>query len=249
MAPASTLFIFLIFASTTAQKVGAAQQPVTFGSAIALVHEASGHKLYSGKISWGSSSAGQAVTAQPASEASSSSMWQVRPVVNPIVAPFDPSSSSSVSASSLGFGVGVPVACGSRVVLQHVNSQAALRAGQAEAPLSPNYEVGASSGAEGPESVFVVECTKDGDVWRSGVPVKLRNAFLDSNLQASQQHMFTYNNCGRGCPIASHLEVSVVKSRPSSWSWNKPADSWVAQPQLLFLAEGEAAEASARDEL
>ncbi|CDJ58794.1 hypothetical protein EMWEY_00053230 [Eimeria maxima] len=181
MAPASTLFIFLIFASTTAQKVGAAQQPVTFGSAIALVHEASGHNLscslplyasfavpfcglylclslpFSSKFlvlwhfvvpltRWPVGSAlsvySRVRTAQPASEASSSSMWQVRPVVNPIVAPFDPSSSSSVSASSLGFGVGVPVACGSRVVLQHVNSQAALRAGQAEAPLSPNYEVG-----------------------------------------------------------------------------------------------------------
>ncbi|CDJ32355.1 uncharacterized protein EMH_0012180 [Eimeria mitis] len=138
MATAANLFLLLLLSFTAAQIAAAAQQeqqqqqPITFGSAIALVHEASGHKLYSGKISWGSASAGQAV-------------------------------------------------------------------------------VSASSGSEGPESVFIVECANEKDVWRAGAPVKLKNLLLGSALQASKQHVFSYNNCGRGCPIASHLEVSVLK--------------------------------------
>ncbi|CDJ45690.1 hypothetical protein, conserved [Eimeria brunetti] len=138
MGAAANIFLLLLLSFSATQKAAAAaqqqQQPVTFGSAIALVHEASGHKLYSGKISWGSSSAGQAVTAQPPTDSSSSSLWQ----------------------------------------LQHLSSQASLRAGQGEAPLSPNYEVGAAAGAEGLDAVFMVECVKGGDVYlqqlRTGLP-------------------------------------------------------------------------------
>lgn len=49
-------------------------------------------------------------------------------------------------------------------------------------------QVGASGGAEGHDSRFVVECVEGGDVWRTGAPVRLRNVLLDSNLQASKQH-------------------------------------------------------------
>lgn len=60
---------------------------------------------------------------------------------------------------------------------------------------------------------------------------------------------FTYSNCGRGCPIASHLEVSVMKGQPSSWSWAKPSDNWLAQPQLLFFGNGATEEGETHDEL
>lgn len=218
---------------------------VTYGSAISLVH-GSGHKLYSGKIAWGSGSMGQAVTAQPAADISPS-MWLVRPAAVPPPAPLDPQQVAEPPAPSVG--TGIPVKCGSTVMLEHVGSQALLRAGESEAPLSPNHEVGAAPGAEGRDSRFIVECVEGGDVWRTGAAVKLKNVLFDSNLQASKQHAFSYSNCGRGCPIAGHLEVSVARSRPSSWSWQQPADSWTAQPQLLFHAEGETDDNDAHDEL
>ncbi|XP_026193915.1 stromal cell-derived factor 2-like protein [Cyclospora cayetanensis] len=232
--------------ATNSREAQGAPRAVTYGSAIALVHEASGHKLYSGKISWGSGSVGQAVTAQPATDATAS-LWSVRAAALPAPSPLDPQQPAGSPPPTVG--AGVPVRCGSSVVLEHVGSQALLRTGPAEAPLSPNHEVGAALVPEGRDSRFVVECTGDGDVWRVGHPVKLRNMLLGANLQASQQHAFSYSNCGRGCPIAGHLEVSVVRGRPSSWSWQQPADSWTAQPQLLFFAEGETEENGLHDEL
>ncbi|OEH77790.1 hypothetical protein cyc_06083 [Cyclospora cayetanensis] len=211
--------------ATNSREAQGAPRAVTYGSAIALVHEASGHKLYSGKISWGSGSVGQAVTAQPATDATAS-LWSVRAAALPAPSPLDPQQPAGSPPPTVG--AGVPVRCGSSVVLEHV---------------------GAALVPEGRDSRFVVECTGDGDVWRVGHPVKLRNMLLGANLQASQQHAFSYSNCGRGCPIAGHLEVSVVRGRPSSWSWQQPADSWTAQPQLLFFAEGETEENGLHDEL
>ncbi|KAL8446474.1 hypothetical protein Emed_004928 [Eimeria media] len=259
--------------------VVAASRAVTYGSAIALVHEGSGHRLYSGKIAWGSGSIGQAVikcdlladsarrlyafvtavrgacllTAQPAPLGSSPPLWLVRPLsLSRGLLPLDAADAKAPGAFSSVGAAGAPVMCGAPVMLEHVGSQAVLRAGQGEAPLSPNNEVGAASGSEGLESRFLVECVGGGDVWRVDSPVKLKNALLDANLQASKQHAFNYSNCGRGCPIAGHLEVSVARGKPSSWSWHQQAtDTWTAQPQLLFHAEGEAEESAddARDEL
>lgn len=238
--------LLAILCSANSQKAYGAARAVTYGSAISLVHEASGHRLYSGKIAWGSGSMGQAVTAQPVTDASPS-LWLVRPAALPSAAALDPLQPPGPSPPAVG--AGIPVRCGSTVLLEHVGSQAMLRAGPSEAPLSPNHEVGASGGSEGRDSRFVVECVDGGDVWRTGAPIRLRNVLLDSILQASKQHAFSYSNCGRGCPIAGHLEVSVVRGRTSSWSWQQPTDSWTAQPQLLFHAEGETEDYDAHDEL
>ncbi|KAL8438177.1 hypothetical protein ACSSS7_000412 [Eimeria intestinalis] len=229
--------------------VAAASRAVTYGSAIALVHEGSGHRLYSGKIAWGSGSRGQVVTAQPAPLGSSPSLWLVRPSSLPRgPLPFDAANLKASGALSFVGAAGTPVMCGAPVVLEHVGSQAVLRAGHGDAPLSSDNEVGAASGIEGLESRFLVECVRGGDVWRVDSPVKLKNALLDANLQASKQHAFSYSNCGRGCPIAGHLEVSVGRGKPSAWSWQQQAtDTWTAQPQLVFHAEGEEADESAED--
>ncbi|KAL8440670.1 hypothetical protein Emag_007833 [Eimeria magna] len=256
--------LFALFASFLLRlrllDVAAASRAVTYGSAIALVHEGSGHRLYSGKIAWGSGSIGQAVaarrlyalaaaTAQPAPVGSPPPLWLVRPSSfsrGPL--PLDAADAKARDAFSAVGAAGTPVLCGAPVMLEHVGSQAVLRAGQGEAPLSSNNEVGAASGLEGLESRFLVECVGGGDVWRVNSPVKLKNALLDANLQVSKQHA----NCGRGCPIAGHLEVSVTRGKPSAWSWHQQAtDTWTAQPQLLFHAEGEAEEGAddARDEL
>ncbi|KAL8273333.1 hypothetical protein Esti_002737 [Eimeria stiedai] len=247
----SALFTFLL--GLQQLDVAAASRAVTYGSAIALVHDGSGHRLYSGKIAWGSGSIGQAVTAQPAPLGSSASLWLVRPPSSsrgPL--PFDAADAKASRAFSSVGAAGAPVMCGAPVMFEHVGSQAVLRAGHGEAPLSPNNEVGAASVFEGLEARFLVECVDGGDVWRVDSPVKLKNALLDANLQASKQHAFSYSNCGRGCPIAGHLEVSVARGKPSAWSWQQQAtDTWTAQPQLLFHAEGEADESAedARDEL
>lgn len=241
----SAALLAVLCLSTSKDALGAARA-VTFGSVISLVHEGSGHKLYSGKISWGSGSMGQAVTAQPAADGSPA-LWLVRPSAVPQPSAFDPLLPDVAPLPSVG--AGSPVKCGSHVMFEHVGSQALLRAGDSEAPLSSNYAVGASGGSEAQDSRFVVECGEGGDIWRTGAAVKLRNVMLDAHLQASKQHSFSYSNCGRGCPIAGHLEVSVVRGRPSSWSWQQPADAWSAQPQLLFHAEGETDENEGHDEL
>ncbi|KAL8439475.1 hypothetical protein Efla_004674 [Eimeria flavescens] len=246
------LFLLCLFGCQQQPGVLAASRAVTYGSAIALVHDNSGHKLYSGKIAWGSGSIGQAVTAQPAPVGSAPSLWLVRPAGAPRgPSAFDPEDSKAPAAFSSVGAAGTPVKCGSRVMFEHVGSQAVLRAGQGEAPLSNNNEVGAASGSEGPEAQFTVDCVGGGEMWRTGAQVKLKNALLDANLQASKQHAFSYSNCGRGCPIAGHLEVSVARGKPSAWSWQQQTtDVWTAQPQLLFHVEGETEDADeGHDEL
>lgn len=59
---------------------------------------------------------------------------------------------------------------------------------------------------------------------------------------------FSQSNCGRGCPISGHLEVSATASAPW-WGWEVPEDNWKAEPFLLLYAEGENGETDARDEL
>lgn len=77
-------------------------------------------------------------TAQPAAE-SSPSLWLVRPPSLPHPSPFDPSLAAGPSTACVG--AGSPVKCGSQVVFEHAGSQALLRAGQAEAPLSSHHGV------------------------------------------------------------------------------------------------------------
>lgn len=59
-------------------------------------------------------------------------------------------------------------------------------------------QVAAAPNPEGLSGVFVVECTDTADFWRTAQPVKLKSKLLNSNLQASAQHMWA-NKCASFC--------------------------------------------------
>ncbi|PHJ19378.1 transmembrane protein [Cystoisospora suis] len=138
-------------------------RPVTYGSAISLVHAATGYKLFSGKISWGSGSGQQAVTAMPSEErpASGNVLWAVtvppgsnRQVpldsrelqkqigTKSVPAAVEGSETDPVPALPTDGEAGVPVRCGSVIALEHATSAGRLQAVGAPSPLSNNREVG-----------------------------------------------------------------------------------------------------------
>eukprot|EP00923_Selenidium_pygospionis_P024248 GHVN01042088.1.p1 GENE.GHVN01042088.1~~GHVN01042088.1.p1 ORF type:complete len:189 (+),score=20.68 GHVN01042088.1:192-758(+) len=101
----------------------ARRTPVTYGSVSEMIHKPTGYKLSSGRISWGSGSGNQAVTA--VSEAfSRSSLWVIKEGYGlpPI-------------------GAGEVVNCSSVIRLEHVLSERNLHAVRLKSPISPNYEV------------------------------------------------------------------------------------------------------------
>eukprot|EP00923_Selenidium_pygospionis_P046251 GHVN01079745.1.p1 GENE.GHVN01079745.1~~GHVN01079745.1.p1 ORF type:complete len:279 (-),score=70.96 GHVN01079745.1:180-1016(-) len=197
--------------------------PVTYGSLIEIRHKATSNKLTSPKISWGSGSGQQAVTASD-EEFSRSALWLVKEAhgLPPI-------------------GAGEPVECGAVIRLEHGKSNKNLHAHQHKAPISKNYEV--SVFADGTEAQgegegdggdnWRVECAasevsaKTGKagkgVWMKNKGVGLRHIDLNGVLFADSSTKFTQSNCPR-CPIIGHLEVSVERG---SGKKEDPKGMWI----------------------
>ena len=96
---------------------------VTCGSVVKLVHEATGYRLHSHDINWGSGSGQQSVTAV-STDADVNSLWQV-----------------SNAYGSIQCLSGTPISCGSVVRLKHVRTQNFLHSHLHQAPLSHAQEV------------------------------------------------------------------------------------------------------------
>ncbi|CBZ54061.1 conserved hypothetical protein [Neospora caninum Liverpool] len=131
-------------------------RPVTYGSAVSLVHVLSGFKLFSGKISWGSGSGQQAVTAIPSADkaAAANMLWIVsapssgfrrKPLDSPVLvaetAGLQGTSSQLVPALVTPGAAGEPVRCGSVILLEHGSSRGTLQATGASSPISSQKEV------------------------------------------------------------------------------------------------------------
>lgn len=231
-------------------------RPVTYGSAVSLVHVLSGFKLFSGKISWGSGSGQQAVTAIPSADkaAAANMLWIVsapssgfrrKPLDSPVLvaetAGLQGTSSQLVPALVTPGAAGEPVRCGSVILLEHGSSRGTLQATGASSPISSQKEVSVGTGRDDRLAAFKVVCANaKAENWLTGDIVTFEHVRLGTNLQAKRDHQFTQQNCGRGCPIAGHIEVSVSneKSR-SSWGWSSPPDQWKAAAGLMVNKEGD----------
>ncbi|EPR62439.1 putative transmembrane protein [Toxoplasma gondii GAB2-2007-GAL-DOM2] len=232
-------------------------RPVTYGSAVSLVHVLSGFKLFSGKISWGSGSGQQAVTATPSGDkaAAANMLWIVsappsgmrrQPLDSPVMEAQMAGSKSSASSEPAPALVtpgaaGEPVRCGSVIFLEHGSSRGTLQATGASSPISSQKEVSVGAGRDTRVAGFKLVCANTkSEMWLTGDIVTFEHVRLGTNLQAKKDHQFTQQNCGRGCPIAGHIEVSVSNEKPrSSWGWSTPPDQWKASAGLMVNKEGE----------
>jgi len=106
---------------------------------------------------------------------------------------------------------GTPVACGSTVRFQHLNTRLFLHSHHFRSPLSGNQEVSCfGDGYEGDEGDnWIIEC--DGDSWRRDDSVRIKHVATNMYLHVAGQ---TY-----GRPIAGQYEVSATaaKSRGNLW--------------------------------
>lgn len=169
---------------------------VTLGSVVALEHKATGYRLHSHEINWGSGSGQQSVTAFHGDG--------------------DPNSLWLVYEAGSGRGAGSTVACGETVRLRHVRSGAHLHSHLHTSPLSKQQEVSGFKDESNTDDHWIVECS--GSIWERGTPIVLRHASTGTYLGTSAKHKFNQSNC-RNCPIQGQLEVHAKTTKTKGAQW------------------------------
>ncbi|KAF8820706.1 hypothetical protein IE077_002895 [Cardiosporidium cionae] len=212
----------LIFLFADAQKL-----PLSYGSAINMIHVPTSYRLKSSEVQWGRGSGQQSVTAVGNSEEESelSSLWRIK----------EPHESNKIAS-------GIPVLCGDTIRLEHVQTQKNLHSHPIASPLSGQHEVSAfGDHGNGDESDnFIVVCTKNtvNGTLHTMEKFSLLHSGLRGFLIASKSYRFHDGNCPH-CPIVGHVEVAVT-NKPSSTA---PTSAyWKATGGLVFR-KGDADEA------
>lgn len=206
--------------AAVAETTGRSGRPVTYGSALTIQHVDSKFYLFSAKISWGSGSGQQAVTAMPSkvSEVDTSLLWYIRE-----------------SGKMASRPAGEAVKCDDYIRLEHVTSNRNLHSHELPSPISQQFEVSAygEDGEGDDDDTFQLVCSSKG-VWKTGDSVQLRHSHTGGYLTASKQKRFNSQNCPR-CPIQGHLEVAVSSpgSNPTAFSF------WTAEDGALLSHEVE----------
>lgn len=167
---------------------------LTYGSAISVIHVKTNYKLFSAKISWGSGSGMQAVTANDDSY-DNSLLWILLEGTGEKFKP-----------------TGTYVLCGDIIRLEHNSSHKFLHSHTFVSPISKAYEVCGYGGTNpSVDSNFQVICDDEYQkYWMLNKPVRLKHVSLTGFLKAESSKVFNYENCPR-CPIMGHLEVVVTK--------------------------------------
>jgi dolichyl-phosphate-mannose--protein O-mannosyl transferase len=184
---------------------------VSYGSTIKLEHVATGFRLHSHEIPYGTGSRQQSVTAFP-DAGDVNSYWQVK----------------AAHGAPRGAG-GQVVACGATVRLQHVATGRNLHSHLHRAPMSADFEVSAYRKEAEAERLggrwfdgdtgdnWVVTCEERGaKVWGRGAIVSFKHVDTSGWLSSSKGMKF-------GQPIAGQLQVSAVgrKGKETSWKSNE----------------------------
>ena len=174
--------------------------PITCGSIIKLRHKASGYRLHSHQVQWGSGSGQQSVTAVDKAD-DPNSYWTVK--------------EGHGQASCVR---GVPVKCGDTVRLEHSPTQKNLHSHNYRSPLSSLQEVscfGEGQGEGDRLDDWQLECVDaaatDG-VWHRSSEVRLHHPGTRRYLYTTSGNQFTNRNCPR-CPIVGQLEIACHPSR------------------------------------
>jgi dolichyl-phosphate-mannose--protein O-mannosyl transferase len=174
----------------------AATGAVTCGSWVKLVSKTNGYRLHSHKITYGSGSGQQSVTAT-SNPTDSNSYWVVMDKYGHTCNP------------------GEAINCGQTIRLKHENTNKYLHShAKIQSPLSGNQEVSAHGMDAGDD--WIVEC-KTGTWMREG-HVFLRHAETGRYLSSSTSHM--YSNVITGISFnTGQLEVSgAYYSRGTEWA-------------------------------
>lgn len=174
---------------------------VTYGSTIKLEHVASGHRLHSHDISYGSGSGQQSVTGFR-DTGDSNSYWVIK--------------GAHEDEPKLG---GVVIKCNDVIRLQHLNTAKNLHSHEHRAPMNRDNEVSAyavyhegrwASGDVADN--WIVDCVSGKGEWKRFEQVRLKHKERGTYLSAS-------SNLRYGDPIPNQLQVSAAGRRSSNTVW------------------------------
>eukprot|EP00047_Mylnosiga_fluctuans_P008437 m.7220 g.7220 ORF g.7220 m.7220 type:complete len:208 (+) comp2176_c0_seq1:1565-2188(+) len=183
--------------------VAAADHPgyreITCGSAVKLVHAASGCRLHSHEVKYGAgqgSSGQQSVTGMMDAN-DSNSLWRV------------------LGASGETCLTGARVPCGSILRLQHLNTRMLLHSHDTyRSPLSHNQEVSALGNEDSTDNNdnWTLECEGGAAVWERGAAVRLRHAATGQLLHHTGVNVY-------GRPIEGQREICAVPYADGNNLW------------------------------
>ncbi|KAI9471049.1 MAG: MIR motif-containing protein [Benjaminiella poitrasii] len=177
----SAVFIpFLFTSASNIPELEDGYEYVTCGSIIKLSNKASGYKLHSHGISYGSGSGQQSVTGFPESD-DGNSFWLVEAAYGKVCER------------------GKPVPCGSSIRLKHINTQGYLHSHAHQSPLSRQQEVSCYDGKDSGDN-WQIKCQKN-DYWIREEPVQFVHEETHVYLSSSPNVKF-------GQPIPGQLEVA-----------------------------------------
>ncbi|KAI8078029.1 MIR motif-containing protein [Gilbertella persicaria] len=186
-------FLPVLLASNEVPEIEEGFEHVTCGSTIKLTNKASGYKLHSHGVTYGSGSGQQSVTCFPNTD-DANSFWIIE----------------AASGKSCKRGEIVP--CGSSIRLRHPNTQGYLHSHQHQSPLSRQQEVSCYDGKDTGDN-WRVEClTGDKKSWLREEPVQLLHEDTSAYLSSSTNYQF-------GQPIPGQLEVAASKSASKNTQW------------------------------
>ncbi|KCV70196.1 hypothetical protein H696_03654 [Fonticula alba] len=211
MRPVSTnsvllaLAVMLLHVLALASATAVADQPVTCGSSIKLLHTQTKGQLHSMDIKYNTGSMQQVVTAYPGTAGLGSgpgphpgSYWLVE--------------------GPLGRACprGTPVPCGSQIRLKHALTSTRLHSHLHRSPISSTQEVSAFAHPSLPEGdsgdVWVVECSVKHKFWPRDQIVRLMHHDTGSFLASNARYQY-------GHPIPGQMEVSATTSKNNDLHW------------------------------
>eukprot|EP00742_Colponemidia_sp_Colp-10_P002525 GILJ01002698.1.p1 GENE.GILJ01002698.1~~GILJ01002698.1.p1 ORF type:complete len:231 (+),score=31.12 GILJ01002698.1:68-760(+) len=176
---------------------------VTCGSSIKLKHVATGFRLHSHDIKWGTGSGQQSVTGFP-SQGDVNSMWNVK----------------EGHGEKLCLS-GEPVKCGSLIRLQHAQTRRNLHSHLFESPLSKQTEVTCfgEDGRGDTGDTWRVEClSSSSDSWLRTATIRFKHQDTGHYLHSHDGYRFNQNNCPN-CPIMGQQEVTAFHTKNKDNLW------------------------------
>lgn len=197
------IFGFLLLGEhlSSANEVETKVTVVTYGSVIKLVHVATGHRLHSHDIPYGTGSGQQSVTAFHSS-GDANSYWLVKGSHDTPVRPS-----------------GTVVRCNDVIRLQHLRTAKNLHSHDHRAPLHHGnevsaYRVGSGNGlVDGDEGDnWKLECGRGKSEWGRNDEIRLSHVETGNYLASDAAHKFSD-------PIPNQLQVNGISRRNAKAAW------------------------------
>ncbi|KAI8613417.1 MIR motif-containing protein [Chytriomyces sp. MP71] len=205
----SLLSVFAASAAMAAQDfvIEKEFEAVTCGSSVKLAHAATGYRLHSHQVTYGSGSGQQSVTGFNGGD--------------------DPNSLFVVDSA---FGAkqckrGSPFKCDDIVRLNHLTTKKYLHSHAHVSPLSNQQEVSAYEFTNNEDNWKVICNDKKDKVWKRESKVRLHHIATQKYLSASSKYQFRN-------PIPGQLEVCGAKSAGNNELWQVQEGIFFGQPDL-----------------